>query len=80
MDVALPEAFGMKSCNACGDAFKRLAPHYLDGQLERSLFLGESFVAKQMVHPNVVRTFEAGDVGGWPYMANRSTMTVYAAR
>ncbi|HEY2748893.1 MAG TPA: serine/threonine-protein kinase [Polyangia bacterium] len=48
-------------------ALKRLLPHF-DGGDAAATFEREGALAARLVHPNVVRVFEHGHVGGVPYV------------
>jgi serine/threonine-protein kinase len=45
-------------------ALKRILPHLADSQHFRAMFLNEARVAARLEHPNIVATFELGEVDG----------------
>jgi serine/threonine-protein kinase len=45
-------------------ALKRILPHLADSQHFRAMFLNEARVAARLEHPNIVATFELGEVEG----------------
>jgi serine/threonine protein kinase len=45
-------------------ALKRILPHLADSQHFREMFLNEARVAARLEHPNIVATFELGEVDG----------------
>jgi serine/threonine-protein kinase len=50
-------------------ALKRILPHLADSPPFRSLFLNEARVAARLEHPNIVATYELGEVEGTYFMA-----------
>src|SRR4051812_26274167 len=50
-------------------ALKRILPHLADSPPFRSLFLNEARIAARLEHPNVVATYELGEVDGTYFMA-----------
>src|SRR4051812_38234417 len=50
-------------------ALKRILPHLADSPPFRSLFLNEARVAARLEHPNIVATYELGEVDGTYFMA-----------
>ncbi len=50
-------------------AVKRLHEEYLGDRRLRDMFLAEAYLSKLMVHPNIVRAFESGEIEGRPYIA-----------
>src|SRR3989440_6770159 len=45
-------------------ALKRILPHLADSPPFRSLFLNEARIAARLEHPNIVATYELGEVEG----------------
>src|SRR5688572_2276536 len=58
-----PQGF-VKPC-----VLKRIAPGREDDETYRRMFLEEARVSALLNHPNIVQTFDFGDVGGIPYIA-----------
>jgi serine/threonine protein kinase len=50
-------------------ALKRILPHLADSPPFRTLFLNEARVAARLEHPNIVATYELGEVDGTYFMA-----------
>jgi serine/threonine-protein kinase len=50
-------------------ALKRILPHLADSPPFRSLFLNEARIAARLEHPNIVATYELGEVEGTYFMA-----------
>src|SRR4051812_7682668 len=50
-------------------ALKRILPHLADSAPFRKLFLNEARVAARLEHPNIVGTYELGEVDGTYFMA-----------
>src|SRR3954453_458662 len=50
-------------------ALKRILPHLADSAQFRGLFLDEARVAARLGHPNIVTTYELGEVDGVYFMA-----------
>jgi serine/threonine protein kinase len=50
-------------------ALKRILPHLADSPPFRTLFLNEARVAARLEHPNIVATYELGEVEGTYFMA-----------
>src|SRR3954462_6306810 len=50
-------------------ALKRILPHLADSPQFRALFLDEARVAARLGHPNIVTTYELGEVDGIYFMA-----------
>jgi serine/threonine protein kinase len=50
-------------------ALKRILPHLADSAPFRTLFLNEARVAARLEHPNIVATYELGEVQGTYFMA-----------
>jgi serine/threonine protein kinase len=50
-------------------ALKRILPHLADSPPFRSLFLNEARIAARLEHPNIVATYELGEVDGTYFMA-----------
>ncbi len=50
-------------------ALKRILPHLADSQHFRAMFLNEARVAARLEHPNIVATFELGEVEGNYFIA-----------
>lgn len=48
---------------------KRIAPEHRGNDVVRSLFLEEARISALLSHPNVVTTFDFGEVDGVPYLA-----------
>src|SRR5215475_13130749 len=45
-------------------ALKRILPHLADSQHFRAMFLNEARIAARLEHPNIVATYELGEVDG----------------
>lgn len=58
-----PEGF-VKPC-----VLKRIAPNYSTDDSVRAMFMEEARVSGLLNHPNIVQTFDYGEVAGVPYMA-----------
>jgi len=50
-------------------ALKRILPHLADSAPFRTLFLNEARVAARLEHPNIVATYELGEVDGTYFMS-----------
>jgi serine/threonine-protein kinase len=50
-------------------ALKSILPHLADSPHFRSMFLNEARVAARLEHPNIVTTYELGEVGGTYFIA-----------
>ncbi len=50
-------------------ALKRLHVELLEDQRQRDMFSAETYLTKLMVHPNVIRHYESGEIDGRPYIA-----------
>ncbi|MBI2377664.1 MAG: serine/threonine protein kinase [Deltaproteobacteria bacterium] len=48
---------------------KRISPRFGDDERVRQMFLEEARISALLNHPNIVQTFDFGDVDGLPYMA-----------
>lgn len=58
-----PEGF-VKPC-----VLKRIAPAYAHDETVRRMFLEEARISALLNHPNIVQTFDYGEVDGVPYLA-----------
>ena len=45
-------------------ALKRIQPHLADSKQLREMFLNEARIAARLEHPNIVATYELGEVDG----------------
>jgi len=67
-EVFLAEQIGpqdfVKPC-----VLKRISPQFLSNVTIRKMFLAEAKLSALLNHPNIVQTFDFGEVDGQPYMA-----------
>jgi serine/threonine-protein kinase len=50
-------------------ALKRILPHLADSAQFRDMFLNETRVAARLEHPNIVATYELGEVNGTYFLS-----------